>query len=273
MKLLSFNLDAFQYENLEALGKLVREKRPEFLAFQNVTNDNIKKIKSTSWCAKYNCIQPPFSFETRRKPTVVLFSTYPAEDSKAISYEDTTDNEVLEKGYYVMHDKSNKPFVIIVATTSLARVLKESEVREKQLNEACLSVGLAEDAFLIGNFNIDNDIDGEVLFQGSWKDAWLSISGNTEANGCTYKPTNGDPFGPGRPDRLLFKSRNFQLDSIELVGTPSSKGGAIGKHYGLLAQFTQLDRPKPKEEAPAMAVSFKRTEWTVKFGESEDHET
>ena len=278
MKLLTFNLDSFPFDNLEAIGKLVREKRPEFLAFQNVTNDNIKKIKSTSWCTKYNCIQPPFVFETRRKPTVVLFSTYPAEDHKSISYTETKNNEVLEKGYYVMHDKANKPFVIIVAITSLVKDLKGSEVRERQLNEACLSVGLAEDAFLIGNFNIDNDIDGEVLLQGSWKDAWLSIPGHTEANGYTYDPINNplikaDPLGPGRPDRLLFKSRNFQLDNIELVGTASSKGGAMGKHYGLLAQFTQLDRPKPKEAALETAVSFGRTEWTVKFGESGDQET
>jgi hypothetical protein len=275
MKLLSFYLDCSQLDSLDAIGKLVRQKRPEFIAFQNVTNDSIKKIKATPWCVKYNVIQPPFVYETRKKPTVVLFSTYPADDSRTVNYHETKSNKVLEKGYYVMHDKANKPFVIIVATTSLEKDLKESELRERQLNEACLSMAMAEDAFMIGDFNIDNDVDGELVFKGGWKDAWLSISGNTEANGCTYDPEKNplikaDPFGPGRPDRLFFKSRNFQLDNVEVVGKVTPEAGAISKHYGLLAHFTQLDRPNPKEESPLVAVYFKRTEWSVQFQESTD---
>lgn len=270
MKLLSFNLDPFKKEMLEAIGKLVKAKRPEFIAFQNVTNDNIKKIKATNWGTRYNLIQPPFVYENRMKPTVALFSTYPATDSATLKYHEAESGKVLEKGYYVVHDKLNKAFVICVATTSLEKALKASEVRERQLNEACLHLCEAEDAFLIGDFCLDNDIDGKLVFK-QWMDAWLSIPGNTEENGCTYDPNKNplcaeDPFGPGRPDRLFFKSRNFQLDSIELVGVEPP---IISKHYGLLAQFTQLDRPKPKQDSVLVAAHFERTEWSVKFQESD----
>lgn len=270
MKLLSFNLDPFQHDKLEAIGKLVGAKRPEFIAFQNVTNDNIKKIKATTWGTRYNVIQPPFVYENRMKPTVALFSTYPPETSKTIGYRETNSGKVLEKGYYEMFDKLNKPFVMCVATTSLEKDLKASEMREKQLSDACASMDQAEDAFLIGDFCIDGDFDGEVVLQ-QWADAWLSITGNTEANGYTYDPgknllCKGDTFGPGRPDRLIFKSRNFTLDTIELVGIEPP----ISKHYGLLAQFTPLDRAKPRVETVLKPVHFKRTEWSVNFQANDD---
>ena len=279
MKLLSFFLsEPLDKARLAALGKIVKDKKPEFLALQNVKKDSIENVSKTDWGSRFNVIHPIFRYENRMKPTVALFSTYPAQDSDTIDYHETVSGRVMEKGYYVMHDKNNKPFVICVSTTSLEHGLKVSELREKQLNEACLNLRLVENAFLIGNMCIDSDVDGKLEFQGGWTDAWLSLPGNTEMNGYTYHPDKNpliknDPFGPGRPDRLFFKSRNYRLDWVELVGVEphqlsSGVGVTISKHYGILAQFTPLDEGKPKVESPIVSVLFQRGEWE-KFKENQ----
>ena len=177
-----------------------------------------------------------------------------------------------------MYDKQKQPYVICVATTSLEEGLKASEVRERQLNEALLAMTADEDAFLLGDLSLDNDIDGELTLKGGWQDAWLKIPGNTETSGYTYNPEKNplikeDPFGPGRPDRLFFKTRHYKLDSVELVGVepyqlPQGTAVTISTHYGLFAQFSPLEVPDPKGESAIVSAFFNRTEWSVQFKES-----
>ena len=269
---------------LDALGVIVRSKKPEFIALQNVTRDTIKRIKSSTWATRYDLIQPPCTFETRNKPTIALLSTYPAEDKVVIEYHEAATPQLgLLKGYYVMNDKQKKPFVICVATTSLDVGLKYSTLREKQLNEACICMIKAEECFLMGGFGLDNDLDGALTLNGGWRDAWLEIDGNTDSGGYTYDPSKNplikdDAFGPGRPDRLFYKTRQYRLDSMELAGnthTATSKPGApetVSTHYGLLTQFSSLDIMKPRVEPSLEPVIFNRTEWSVQFQESSNPE-
>ena len=280
MKVLTIRLDPGSGADvLDALGKLVQQKRPEFLAVQNVTNDQVKKILKSTWGTPYKVTHPAYRYETRKNPTVAIFSTYPEEDSVTVSYHESATKKVLQKSYYIMYDKRRKsPYVISVGSTTLESGLKESEVRERQLNEACLSMIDDGDAFLVGDFSLDNDIDGALLLKGGWEDAWLAIAGNTESNGYTYNPDKNplikeDPFGPGRPDRIFLKLRHYSLDRVELVGVEPyqvTQGPAvtISSHYGLLAHLTPLDDPIPRAEPEIVAATFKRTEWSVQFQES-----
>ena len=278
MKLLTIDMSVrvnLLQERLEALGTLIQSKKPEFVALQNVTNDMLKRINGTTWGALYNIIHPPYTFETRTKPTVAVLSTYPAQDSSTLTYHETATNRGLLKGYYVMYDKLNKPFVICVGTTSLESGLKESEIREKQLNEAFLSSINEEDCFILGNFALDTDIDGELTFDGGWNDAWLCIPGNTISNGDTYDPDKNplikdDPFGSGRPDRVFFKSRRYKLDSVEIVGKEpfqQMRGSSVhvSTHYGVLAQFSQLEQLEKSPKQTLVSCMFKRTQWSLQF--------
>ena len=277
MKLLTFDLgDSVKLQDrLEALGKIVQSKRPEFLALQNVSNETIKRIMGFPWGSLYTAIHPPYKFETRTKPTVALFTTYPPEDSATMSYHETSSNRVLQKGYYLMYNKQKEAHVVTVCTTTLEAGLKNSATREKQLNEAFLSLADDEDAFVIGDFCLDNDIDGDLSLDGGWKDAWLSIPGNSASNGDTYDPEKNplikeDPLGPGRPDRIFFKTRRYKLDSVEIVGREPyspARGPAVtvSTHYGLFAQFTPIDQPLPSNKTTLVSVMFNRAKWSLEF--------
>ena len=277
MKLLTFDMgDASKLqERLDALGKVVQSKRPEFLALQNVSNETIKRIKGFPWGSLYTAIHPSYTFETRTKPTVVLFTTYPPEDSVTVHYHETSTNRVLQKGYYIMYNKQKEAHVITVCTTALEAGLKNSSIREKQLNEAFLSLANDEDVFILGNFCLDSDIDGDLTLEGGWKDAWLSIPGNSNSNGDTYVPGKNplikeDPLGPGRPDRIFFKTRRYKLDSIEIVGQEPyspSRGPAVtvSTHYGLFAQFTPTEQVLPRSESTLVSVIFNRAKWSLEF--------
>ena len=277
MKLVTFNMgvnlpQAQLADRLDALGRLIQSRRPEFLALQNVTNETIKRISISTWGSRYNLIQPPNKYETRNKPTIALFTVYPAQDTVTISYHESLSSKMLQKGYFVMYDKQKKPFVICVATTILEPGNENVEYREKQLNEGFLSMVHDEDAFLIGTFSLDSKIDGEVNLQGGWVDAWLQIPGNTESTGYTYNPERNpllmeDFSNPSRPDRIFFKTRQFKLESVELLGVepyqlPQGVGINISTHYGLLAQFSQLDVPKPKVEPVIVSAYFTKKKET-----------
>lgn len=281
MKLLTFDMgDSSKLQDrLDALGKIVQSKRPEFLALQNVSNETIKRIKGFSWGSLYTAIHPPYTFETRTKPTVALFSTYPPEDSATMTYHETSTNRVLQKGYYIMYNKQKEAHVITVCTTTLEAGLKHSSIREKQLNEAFLSLAEDGDAFVLGNFCIDDDIDGDLTLQGGWKDAWLSIPGHSSSSGHTYDPEKNplikeDPLGPGRPDRIFFKTSHYKLDSVEIVGRepyepPRGAAVTVSTHYGLLAQFTPTDQTLPKSPSSLVSAIFNRTQWSLQFQQNQ----
>ena len=284
MKLLTFYMDGTVtgtnlQQRVDSLGEIVKAKKPEFIALQNVTKDAIKRVQASVWGSRYKIIQRPYTYETRNKLTTVLLSTYPSEDKDVVEYAESPSAKLLLKGYYIMYDKQKTPFVICVATTSLEQGLKASEFRERQLNEACLSMEPADDCFMMGGFGLDSDIDGELTLKGGWEDAWMEIPGNVESTGYTYNPEKNplikeDPFGPGRPDRLFYKTRHYKLDFVELVGNayPDSSSAAasatVSTHYGLLTQFSSLDTVKPKAKPSLLSAIFNRTEWSVQFQES-----
>ena len=274
MKLLTFNMCmevGRLNERLDALGVLVREKRPEFITLQTVNNDTLKKIKGSTWGSRYNIIQPPTKFETRGKPSVAILSTYPPESSKVIYYHETKSNRLLLKGYFIMYDKQKGAHVVSLCTTHLEEGREASEIREKQINEALLSLMGDDECFVSGDFSLLHSLDGELHLNGSWMDAWVVANGHTGERGDTYANPllKEDKYPSGRPDRILFKVRRYKLDSVEVVGKDPARGSGvhISTHFGVLAAFSLLDPTSylPPGEQTEVACFFERAQWSLSF--------
>lgn len=243
MKLLTINIRCEEpglQERLDELGKIVKSKRPEFIAIQDVTIDTGKHIQAAPWAQRYHLLMPPPRYETRNKPSVAILSAYPSEESKALQYEGAKPTEVLLRSYYVMYDKSRQPHVVTIVTTHVQNEPEDTMIREKQLNEAMEMLDEYEDVWLLGDFNIIREIDGSVSLTGDWRDAWMEGDGNTCPLGDTYVPAKNPliknkSLPSGRPDRIFYKSSRYCFESIELIGT----NPVISSHFGILVTFYQ----------------------------------
>ena len=275
MKFLTVNMSlevGLVQERIVALGKLVKSKRPEFIALQNVTVEMIKNLKRTPWGSRYESVYPPTTYESRGKPTLAILSTYPPHNHISLPYHDTTKNRMLLKGYYLMHDKQKKPHIISLCTTQLEVGKDMTETREIQMNEALLSLTGEEDCFVLGDFGLIDNIDGEVHLNGRWKDCWLSVGGNTPKDGETYVPASNplirDKTEAGRrPDRALYKTRRYKLESVEVIGKEPIDGVHVSSHFAVLATFNLLDPDSylPREKSVDVACFFDRPQWSLSF--------
>jgi hypothetical protein len=261
MKLLTFNLCievGSVPERLEALGKLARAKRPEFIALQGVNNETLKNIKTSTWGVRYPHItQPPTKYETRTKPTVAVLSTYPAVKSIPIYYQDSTGNKVAIIGFYSMHDKQKVEHYVCVISTMLDPGVDNSLLREQEINELMYELRTHDDCFVLADLSLIGGVDGALELGGGWQDAWLA-SGKSPKNGHTVDPEVNPLIKSGqrdRPDRILFKSQRYALDSTEIVGTEAPH---ISPHFGVFSVFSPLDTILPDHPATDLPCSFLR---------------
>jgi hypothetical protein len=264
MKLLTFNLCVevgSVGERLEALGELVRAKRPEYIALQGVTNETLKNIKTSGWGVRYpHVTQPPTRFETRTKPTVAILSTYPAVKSVMISYHDSPGRKMAIVGFFSMHDKQKVEHYITVVSTMLDPGLDLSLIREQEINELMYELRDHDDCFLLADLGVVAGVDGVLELSGGWKDAWLA-SGNPAKGGHTVDPEVNPLIKSGqrdRPDRILYRTQRYGLDSTEIVGREKHKGTFVSPHFGVLSVFSPLDTILPDHPPTDLPCSFLR---------------
>ena len=264
MKLLTFNMCVevgSVAERLDALGELVRAKRPEYIALQGVTNDTLKNIKTSAWFVRYPHItQPPTRFETRTKPTVAILSTYPAIKAVTINYHESPGNKMAVVGFFSMHDKQKVEHYICVVSTMLDPGLEQSHIREQEINELMYELREHDDCFLLADMSVVSGVDGTLELSGGWQDAWLA-SGNSPKGGHTVDPETNPLIKSGqrdRPDRILFRTQRYRLDSAEVVGTSKFKGTQISPHFGVFSVFSPMDTILPDHPPSDLPCSFLR---------------
>lgn len=267
MKFLTYNMGGLLLESyqarLEALGRLALSKKPEFIALQNMTLDGIKTLRTLPWATRYHSIlSPQATFENRKKPFCVIMSIYPDKEMSSFNYRDPDSDRYLLWAHYVLNDKQKQPHKLTIATTEL-EISTPSEIMEKYLNQALFLSQSHEDCFIMGDLAIVDAINGDLVLNGNWKDAWIEANGSTGANGYTFDPPNNclikeKSLPSFRPDRLIYNTRRYKLVSVEIVGTTpdESLGTPISNHYGVLSTFTLLDNPLPEATPPDVPCSL-----------------
>ena len=258
MKVLSLNLDVKQvasFQRLEILGKLITENRPDFVALQSVTQDTIKKISSQPWAASYTVASVPVTFETRLKPTCAILSLYPSEETKVFEYRNPDSPHQLVYARFVLLDKQKQSFYVTVASTQIlsGSSKEDSVVREKHLNQAMYTLGEAEDCILVGDFGMNEEVDGSPQLFAGWKDAWLVTA--AEGKGVTCASTST------RSDRIFFRMRRYRASSVEVVfgdQIPELGASCLSSHFGLLATFSDVEGILPKNSAYDLPCMFSR---------------
>ena len=273
MKILTLNLgievgNVKPQEKLDALGRLIQTHKPEFVVLQSLNTETIKMLRVQHWATRYKVSTPPFSFDNRKKPSCAVMSIYPSTDMKFFNYRDPETYRYVLWCYFPRTDKQKQTHPLVVATTQLelGPDTENSSVREKQLNQALFCLQENEDCFFMGDFGLIDAIDGEIQYDGGWQDAYVAL-GSPPESGDTFVPESNSlikekSIPSFRPDRVIYKTRRYKLEGIQLVATevdPILKTH-ISNHFGILATFQLLDNASflPPTAPPEVPCNFVR---------------
>lgn len=248
-------------ERIEALGQVVQDLQPDFLVFQEVSLVNLPLLEKQHWLLGYHLIPPKVNtvkLITTSKSCAVIFSRYSAVDNWQIYlYEHFAKYRRALVGAEVKDIVPSKDVKLVLAGTHLAHDVPRALVREEQLKEAMNLLTPYENVCLMGDLNILDEVDGELVLPSPWIDAWLSIPGHTHSKGYTISQ-NTSPFASvrrrngtslGRLDRILCKLSDFKVKEVRVVGNKLTKSGILpSDHFGVFAVIKPIAKTnKPRK--------------------------
>ena len=146
-------------------------------------------------------------------------------------------------------------------------------MRELQLQESLKVLSRYENVCVMGDMNIEDKVDGDIVLPSPWIDAWLSLPGNTDSNGLTWDRSK-TPFASvlkrtvnatsyqARLDRVLCRLSDFKVKEMRVVGDKLTKSGILpSDHFGVFAviEFSEnTGKTHDKNSQTVQEVYFKR---------------
>ena len=244
-------------ERMEALGQIVHDLQPDILVFQEVTRDNLAVLREQRWFSRYHLIPPDPT--KQGKHFVVIFIVYPVDKWFIHTFENSPRKRKLVIAETKNAVSSRVKFVIAGTHLVYVHAGENTRLRELQLKESLKILSPYENVCVMGDMNIDDKVDGDIVLPASWIDAWLSLPGNTDSNGLTWD-RNKTPFTSvlkrtvnatsykSRLDRVLCKMTDFKVKEMRVVGDKLTESGILpSDHFGLFTVIELLVKTGKKQ--------------------------
>ena len=264
IKMLTYNIwlsDEKMQERMEALGEIVEDREPHLLTFQEVTHDNLAVLQEQRWFSRYHLVPwPPDLAKEGKSHFVVILSSFPVERWQVYTLKTSPRNRTL----VVAETKSSFSSAeagFVIATTHLAYSAYNTRLREEQLKESIKIISAYDNVCVMGDLNIEDKVDGDIILPSPWIDAWLSIPGNTDNNGYTWdrsktpftsvvkKSVNATSY-QARLDRVLCKLSDFKVKEMRIVGDKMTKSGILpSDHFGLFIVIELAGKTEHKQDS------------------------
>ena len=264
IKMLTYNIwlsDEKMQKRMEALGEIVEDREPHLLTFQEVTHDNLAVLQEQRWFSRYHLVPwPPDLAKEGKSHFVVILSSFPAERWQVYTLKTSPRNRTL----VVAETKSSFSSAevgFVIATTHLAYSAYNTRLREEQLKESIKIISAYDNVCVMGDLNIEDKVDGDIILPSPWIDAWLSIPGNTDNNGYTWdrsktpftsvvkKSVNATSY-QARLDRVLCKLSDFKVKEMRIVGDKMTKSGILpSDHFGLFIVIELAGKTEHKQDS------------------------
>ena len=252
ISMLTFNIyypsDRLQ-ERMEALGQIVEDLDPDFLAFQEVKLNNLALLRKQRWFSRYNLIPPDVSeLAQTGDHFVVTLSRHAVDNWKSFPFENSPFNRYLlvTETTRVLPSKKVR---FAVGNTHLEHAKENNKLREEHLGQSLEVLSKYDNVCVMGDMNIMTSRDGEVVLPSPWVDVWLSMPGGSENNGYTFDNSK-NPYlpqkvldkikklgtvKPGRVDRVFCKLSDFKVKTMRIVDDQFPRFGGIrpSDHFGL----------------------------------------
>ena len=224
------------------------------------------------WFSRYDLI-PPDVTKQGTKSLEIILSAYPV-DKWFIS---PFVHSPRKRKLVVAETKSavSSSIKFVVAVTHLVHAGENTRNRELQLKESLKLLSPYENVCVMGDLNIEDKVDGDIVLPSSWIDAWLSLPGNTDNNGLTWDRSK-TPFASvikrtvnatsykARLDRVLCRLSDFKVKEMKVVGDKLTKSGILpSDHFGVftvieLSVNTGKKYDKDSQTEREAEVHFKR---------------
>ena len=247
-------------ERMEALGEIVEDLEPDLVTFQEVTRNNLAILQEQRWFSRYHLILPDVAKEER--PELAILSSYPVERWQVYPFKYS--DFPRQRRILVAETKSSSSSArakFVIAATHLIHSGFNTEVREKQLKESIKVISAYDNVCVMGDLNIEDKVDGDIILPSPWIDAWLSIRGNTNTNGYTWdrsktpftsvvkKSVNATSY-QARLDRVLCKLSDFEVKDMIIVGDKLTKSGILpSDHFGLFTVIKQIQKTEREHDS------------------------
>ncbi|CAK9215613.1 unnamed protein product [Sphagnum troendelagicum] len=226
--ILSYNVwfrEDLQLEGrMEAIGELILQHQPHIICFQEVTENIYAIFQQSSWWKQYQCSVNPDSVAMRGYFCMQL-SKLPVDSFYCKPFR----NSVMGRELCVAKVDVGDGTQLTVATTHLESPCPApptwnqmfSAERVVQAKEALALLKDVPNAIFGGDMNWDDKQDGKPPLPPGWFDAWLQLCPHQP--GLTYD-SKANPMLKGsrlqkRLDRIYCQLHNFEVESIEMVGT------------------------------------------------------
>ena len=242
-------------ERMRGIAKIIDELRPNIIALNEVTKENLAMLKREDGLKRYKVVPADDIYKTMPADlpkihlhTTVVLTDLPVVSWKAFRFENSKEGRrlVIAELHIPIYEKiitlnkakrRNVSFVAAVSHLEWNRA--STMLREEQLKKSISSISSFENACFTADMNNRENIDGDLILRRPWHDLWMTIPGNTHQNGYTWDPTKNSMVKSktkARFDRVICKLADLKVQSIELVGNKELSPGVFpSDHFGLFA--------------------------------------
>ncbi|KAJ0966185.1 hypothetical protein J5N97_027323 [Dioscorea zingiberensis] len=207
-------------ERMKVIGKLIEHHSPDIVFFQDVNRNIYEIFKSSSWWNLYKCSVSPEKAILKVDHFCMMLSKLPVRGFICKLFKDSGMNrEICAADIDTGLDKK-----LVVATSQLessTAAETNTDKRLAQVDELQSLFSHFPNVIFGGDFNWDENKDGDFPLNNGWIDAWNELKPGE--NGWTYD-TETNPMLKGnnslqkRFDRFICKSEDFCCKSVELIG-------------------------------------------------------
>lgn len=265
---------------MNGISEIIEELRPNIITLNEVTQANLKLLASQPWYRSYRVL--PTDIKRQEAYFVVMLTNLPVQSWKAYPFYsfDLGWKLLVSTLHFPVKTISGKEQNLVnisftIATSHFESLSANTLIRERQLNKSLNILLNYENTCLMGDLNLEQKVDGEIMLPKHWEDAWLSLPGNSHRNGFTYDPSINKMIPQGeytkdRYDRVFCKLTNFSVKKMKLVGKKSIVPGVFpSDHFGvftvLLPQTIPHRNTKTVNAYEKNIVFFKRPAGWKKF--------
>jgi tyrosyl-DNA phosphodiesterase 2 len=263
LTLVTFNVwfdDYFAEERYRAIADLLRREMPDVMVFQEITQAALNVLLAQPWIREHYC-RAAVVGDSVGNYGMLMLSRLPTAN---VTY--TRLPTRLSRGFLQAQFTINGS-PLVVCSVHLDSGKRSARLRARQLRRLFLALRSADDAALLGDFNMRDQENARIV--APYRDVWPMLRPNDEGftedtsiNLMRFDSKNKDR--QVRFDRVLLKGERWAAASIELLGTQpiSSSHPRVfpSDHFGVICRLVRHSAVPARPRRPSL-LGWLRRPW------------